>query len=448
MWLHGAPGALVGTRGPGDCSTSKYCTTTSSIRHSKQRTKVLAAPVSSRRIDETQNVVEQSTFTSRPDFEEDLEIHRLLLENKQRIKIPEANEERWDVRPPDQEAEASVAQGCPVYVMLPLDTVGTVERDGKCVSVLKKERALEIALHTLRHAGVEGVMVDVWWGIVERAGPQQYDFAAYKRLFHKVAAAGLKVQAVMSFHAAGGNVGDTCKIPLPKWLHEIGDQVRKIPCLPCTVDLICTLVPCCMPLWGQRQHSAQAPRQMAHPSCSVHRSGRSMRPLHLQHLHDGAASAIRKLCRWQTQAPEALAMHSLYASAVSVPVAFPWPSTSTASVAYQRLASCRAACQPALHLHIPGERLGWRMGFNLASLVTTAPYPSPQNLEIFFTDKDGYRNRECLSLGCNHERVFRGRTGLELYRDFYASFADTFDYLFGHVISEVTIGLGPAGELR
>lgn len=39
----------------------------------------------------------------------------------------------------------------------------------------------------------------------------------------QVARAGLKVQAVMSFHAAGGNVGDTCKIPLPKWVLEIGN---------------------------------------------------------------------------------------------------------------------------------------------------------------------------------------------------------------------------------
>lgn len=35
---------------------------------------------------------------------------------------------------------------------------------------------------------------------------------------------GLKVQAVMSFHAAGGNVGDTCKIPLPKWVLDIGER--------------------------------------------------------------------------------------------------------------------------------------------------------------------------------------------------------------------------------
>lgn len=26
----------------------------------------------------------------------------------------------------------------------------------------------------------------------------------------------------MSFHAAGGNVGDTCTIPLPKWVADVG----------------------------------------------------------------------------------------------------------------------------------------------------------------------------------------------------------------------------------
>lgn len=65
-------------------------------------------------------------------------------------------------------------------------------------------------------------MVDVWWGICERAGPGVYDFRAYKTLFHKIAATGLKIQAVMSFHTAGANVGDTCHVPLPPWVHEVG----------------------------------------------------------------------------------------------------------------------------------------------------------------------------------------------------------------------------------
>ncbi len=141
--------------------------------------------------------------------------------------MPLLDDERCETSSQEPQPEPSTSspqQGCPVYVMLPLDTVWVVERDGKKVSVLKKERSLEIALHTLKQAGVEGVMVDVWWGIVERGGPRSYDFSAYESLFRKVARAGLKVQAVMSFHGAGGNVGDTCKIPLPKWVLDIGDK--------------------------------------------------------------------------------------------------------------------------------------------------------------------------------------------------------------------------------
>lgn len=66
------------------------------------------------------------------------------------------------------------------------------------------------------------VQVDVWWGIVERRGAQDYDFIGYQKLFHKVAQAGLKIQAVMSFHAAGTNVGDTCNITLPPWVLAAG----------------------------------------------------------------------------------------------------------------------------------------------------------------------------------------------------------------------------------
>jgi beta-amylase len=61
--------------------------------------------------------------------------------------------------------------------MLPLDSVWLREIDGRIVSMVKRERALQIGLKTLKRAGVKGVMVDVWWGIVERDGPRCYDFA-------------------------------------------------------------------------------------------------------------------------------------------------------------------------------------------------------------------------------------------------------------------------------
>ncbi len=71
-------------------------------------------------------------------------------------------------------------------------------------------------------AGCEGICCRCRWGICERHGPKQYDFKAYIELFKKAKKSGLKVQAVMSFHAGGGNVGDgSCDIPLPPWVLKV-----------------------------------------------------------------------------------------------------------------------------------------------------------------------------------------------------------------------------------
>lgn len=37
-----------------------------------------------------------------------------------------------------------------------------------------------------------------------------------------------------------------------------------------------------------------------------------------------------------------------------------------------------------------------------------------ENQDIFFTDREGRRNTECLSWGIDKERVLRGRTGIEV----------------------------------
>ncbi|KAE8645749.1 beta-amylase isoform X1 [Cucumis sativus] len=104
----------------------------------------------------------------------------------------------------------------PVYVMLPLGVVTTdnelEDRDG-----IKKQ------LKQLQAADVDGVMIDVWWGIVESKGPNQYDWTAYRSLFKIIQECGLKLQAIMSFHQCGGNVGDSVNIPLPSWILKIGE---------------------------------------------------------------------------------------------------------------------------------------------------------------------------------------------------------------------------------
>lgn len=83
-------------------------------------------------------------------------------------------------------------------------------------------------LVTAKGIGVTGVSVDVWWGKVEAVGDQQFDWSYYDTIFQKIENAGLKIIPIMSFHQCGGNVGDTCNIPIPSWIwnHYTGQGVN------------------------------------------------------------------------------------------------------------------------------------------------------------------------------------------------------------------------------
>jgi hypothetical protein len=106
----------------------------------------------------------------------------------------------------------------PVYVMLPLDTV-----DSEGVFKYKSSPWFRNALLDLINSGIHGVAVDVWWGAVEKK-PRVYDFTGYEELFEFLMSLNLKVQVVLSFHACGGNVGDTAVIPLPSWVLASGER--------------------------------------------------------------------------------------------------------------------------------------------------------------------------------------------------------------------------------
>lgn len=109
--------------------------------------------------------------------------------------------------PPREHAEwrekAAKGRGVPVYVMMPLDSV-TMN------NTVNRRKAMNASLHALKSAGVEGVMMDVWWGLVERDSPGSYNWGGYAELLEMAKKHGLKVQTVMSFHQCGGNVGDSC----------------------------------------------------------------------------------------------------------------------------------------------------------------------------------------------------------------------------------------------
>lgn len=93
--------------------------------------------------------------------------------------------------------------GVPVYVMMPLDSV-------TMGNTVNRRKAMNASLQALKSAGVEGIMMDVWWGLVERDAPGVYNWGGYSELLQMAKRHGLKVQAVMSFHQCGGNVGDSC----------------------------------------------------------------------------------------------------------------------------------------------------------------------------------------------------------------------------------------------
>ena len=72
-------------------------------------------------------------------------------------------------------------------------------------------------LDKLQAAKVDGVMLDVWWGLVETS-PKSYKWDGYNTLFQLLKNHNLKIVPVMSFHKCGGNVGDACDIQLPSFV--------------------------------------------------------------------------------------------------------------------------------------------------------------------------------------------------------------------------------------
>lgn len=78
--------------------------------------------------------------------------------------------------------------------------------------------AFHYELLLARDMGAEAITVDVWWGDVEGVADNQFDWSYYDTIFSMIRNAGLKIKPIMSFHQAGGNVGDTYYSFLPAWL--------------------------------------------------------------------------------------------------------------------------------------------------------------------------------------------------------------------------------------
>ena len=111
--------------------------------------------------------------------------------------------------------------GVPIYVMLPLDLIDPQTRQ------LNNPQQLQAQLSTLKQqANIDGVLCDMWWGIVEQTAPHNYYWQPYQTLINTILRPlKLKLLPIMSFHSCGGNVGDECNIPLPPWVTAVGKSV-------------------------------------------------------------------------------------------------------------------------------------------------------------------------------------------------------------------------------
>ncbi|KAK6947954.1 Glycoside hydrolase, family 14 [Dillenia turbinata] len=108
-------------------------------------------------------------------------------------------------------------KGSPVFVTLPIDALSTSGQ-------MKRQKAMAQSFRALSAAGVEGVIMEVWWGLVERDKPRVYNWQGYFDLVLLARRCGLKIRAVMAFHQCGSGPGDPYWIPLPQWVLEEMDK--------------------------------------------------------------------------------------------------------------------------------------------------------------------------------------------------------------------------------
>ncbi|KAK4365523.1 hypothetical protein RND71_016881 [Anisodus tanguticus] len=120
----------------------------------------------------------------------------------------------------DLRYELQHRRGSPVFVTLPVDAVSFP------AGTMKTMKAMAQSFRALAAAGVEGVVMEVWWGLVEKELPRVYNWQGYLEIVVLAKCCGLKVRAVMAFHQCGTGPDDPFWIPLPQWVCE---EMNKDP---------------------------------------------------------------------------------------------------------------------------------------------------------------------------------------------------------------------------
>uniref|UniRef100_A0A7N0T2L9 Beta-amylase n=1 Tax=Kalanchoe fedtschenkoi TaxID=63787 RepID=A0A7N0T2L9_KALFE len=113
---------------------------------------------------------------------------------------------------------------------------------------------------------------------------------------------------------------------------------------------------------------------------------------------------------------------------------------------FQIVRELKLKLQVVMSFHECGGNVGDDVCIPLPHWVVEVGRSNP---DIFFTDREGRRNPECLTWGIDKQRVLKGRTAIEVYFDFMKSFRVEFHQFFEDgCISMIQVGLGPCGHLR
>ena len=290
--------------------------------------------------------------------------------------------------------------------------------------------AIRCSLAPTPTPGVWAEALVVWrtqWGAVEQQ-PQRYDFSGYRQVLDLVKGLGLKLQAVMSFHACGGNVGDSAQVPLPKWVMKVRARPLRTP-HPQRLLLLRSHRAALTAHGGLRLVGA-VPCRMTGVTPFIH--------LALQGRADQCVSLRIPMMRKCHTLQQVVHIGPDRVAQVSA-------ETYAQSLAGSSLAAraCRVQAAPSQ----PGR----------LSVYTARPrraQAGEQDPDLFFTDRPrdgrlGGRNREYVSLWADEApRALGGRSPLECYGDFMVAFRDAFLDDLGSAIEEVVVGAGPCGELR
>ncbi|XP_008796202.1 inactive beta-amylase 9 [Phoenix dactylifera] len=94
----------------------------------------------------------------------------------------------------------------------------------------------------------------------------------------------------------------------------------------------------------------------------------------------------------------------------------------------------------SLHLHASR-----RPAFPLPDWVSRLADANP---DLLFTDRSGRRRQDCLSLAVDNLPVLDGKTPLQAFEEFFRSFRSAFSDFIGSTITDISVSLGPNGELR